>query len=115
MEYKYLMMVVRYIELNPVRAKLCQAPWRWRWSSAAAHMAGRDDRLVRVSPLMEYVDDWRSFLADGLEFDDAELLRRHERTGRPLGGPRFVKQLEKKLDRVLRRNKPGRKPRTKPK
>jgi len=43
--------------------------------------------------------------------DDAEPLRRHERTGRPLGGAGFVEQLEKALGRVLRRQKPGPKPR----
>ncbi len=30
----YLLEVVRYILLNPVRAELCTDPERWRWSSA---------------------------------------------------------------------------------
>lgn len=111
----YLMKAVRYIELNPVRAKLCRVPWRWRWSSAAGHVSGRGDELVEVPALLEYVDDWRSFLAGGLDVGDVELLRHHERTGRPLGGPKFLEQLEKMLGRVLRRNKPGRKPKKKPK
>jgi putative transposase len=42
-----------------VRAKLCRVPWRWRWSSAAAHLAGEDDGVVRVAPLLERVKDWR--------------------------------------------------------
>ena len=115
MDDKYLMKAVRYIELNPVRAKLCRVPWRWRWSSAAAHVSGRGDELVEVPALLEYVDDWRSFLAGGLDVGDVELLRHHERTGRPLGGPKFLERLEKMLGRVLRRNKPGRKPKKKPK
>ncbi|MHC4169412.1 MAG: transposase [Planctomycetota bacterium] len=111
MDGRHLMLAARYVELNPVRAKLCRAPWRWRWSSAAAHVAGRNDGLVNVRPLLKRVDDWRDYLTAGLEPEQAELLRRHERTGRPLGGTAFLKRLETKLGRVLRKKIPGRKPR----
>ena len=100
----------RYIELSPVRAKLCRRAWRWRWSSAAAHVAGSKDVLVRVHPLLRRVEDWREFLLEGVDPAEAELLRRHGRTGRPLGSDRFVVRLERGLRRVLRPQKPGRKP-----
>jgi len=58
----HLMLAVRYVKLNPVRAKLCRAPWRWRWSSAAAHVAARNDGLVDVVPMLKRVDDWREYL-----------------------------------------------------
>ena len=106
----HLLMAVRCVELNPVRAKLCRAPWRWPWSSAAAHVGGRDDRLVRVAPLLKRVDDWRAFLAAGTRAEDGALLARHERTGRPLGDARFVARLERRLGRVLRTKPPGRPP-----
>ena len=32
----------KYVELNPVRAKMCRAPWRYKWSSAAAHTGEKD-------------------------------------------------------------------------
>ncbi len=51
----YLLTAARYIELNPVRAGLVRSPSRYRWSSAAAHMRGRDDALVRVRPLKRLV------------------------------------------------------------
>ena len=47
----YLLTAARYIELNPVPAGLIESPSRYRWSSAAAHVRGRDDALVRVRPL----------------------------------------------------------------
>lgn len=115
MDERYLMLAVRYVELNPVRAKLCRAPWRWRWSSAAAHVAGRNDSLVDVSPLLERVDDWRAYLASGLSNEEANLLRGHERTGRPLGSLSFLKRIESKLGRVIRKKTPGRKPKNKKK
>jgi putative transposase len=49
----YLLAAARYVELNPVRAALVVAPSRYRWSSAAAHVRGRNDVLVRVAPLLE--------------------------------------------------------------
>jgi hypothetical protein len=110
MDEKHLMLAVRYVELNPVRAKLCRAPWRWPWSSAPAHVAGRDDELVRVGPLSERVDDWRAFLLEGLRTEDAEILRRHERTGRPLGETSFLERIEQSLGRVVRPNRRGPKP-----
>ena len=46
----YLLTAARYVELNPVRAGLVDAPSRYPWSSAAAHVRGQDDALVRVAP-----------------------------------------------------------------
>jgi REP-associated tyrosine transposase len=43
----YLLTASRYVELNPLRAGLVEAPGRYRWSSAAAHVRGKDDTLVR--------------------------------------------------------------------
>jgi putative transposase len=52
MDERYLMAAVRYVELNPVRAEMVQNAWDYRWSSAAAHVTGEDDRLVRVRPML---------------------------------------------------------------
>jgi len=56
------------------------------------------------------VDDWREYLAAGFGPKQAELFRRHERTGRPLGSAMFLKRLESTLGRVLRKKASGRKP-----
>jgi putative transposase len=110
MDERYLLKAARYVELNPVRAKLCRVPWRWPWCSAAAHVAGRDDGVVRVAPLLERVPDWREFLSERVPADEAELWRVHERTGRPLGAPAFLDRIERLLHRRIRPAKPGRKP-----
>ncbi len=72
----------RYVELNPVRARLVRKPGIWPWSSARAHLAGRDDDLVRVTPLLRRVPDWARFLAGGMADEDIEQ-RKHSRSGRP--------------------------------
>jgi hypothetical protein len=47
----HLLTAARYVELNPVRAGLVQAPSRYRWSSAAAHLRGRDDERDKGTSL----------------------------------------------------------------
>jgi putative transposase len=110
MDEPSLLASARYVELSPVRAKLVRRARDWRWSSARAHLSGRDDALVQVKPLRERAGAWAAFLGEGLEDEEYEAIRRCERTGRPLGSPAFIRRLEKKLGRVLARQKPGPKP-----
>lgn len=103
---QYLLATARYIEMNPVAAKLVQNPEDYRWSSAQAHLAGEDDELAQVSPLLELVSDWHNFLKLTPP-DEVDMIHRHERTGRPLGGKGFIEKLEIALDRGLKPQKPG--------
>ena len=107
MQERYLKAVARYIELNPIRARLVARAEDWPWSSAAAHFSGRDDALVRVEPLLDIVHDWRDFMHIETTEEEARLMRRHEHTGRPLGDENFVEHLEKSLLRILKPGKPG--------
>ena len=97
---------VRYIERNPVRAKLVAQPADWRWSSARAHLAGEDDGLVTVAPLREQFGDWSTYLA-GSEEAEAEPLRQHGRTGRPLGHAAFLARPEELAGKRLAKRRPG--------
>jgi len=107
MDESYLLAAARYIELNPVRAGLCAEAGEYAWSSAAAHLRASDDELAKVEPLLALVDDWKGLLAWGIEEKQAEEIRSHEKTGRPLGSTSFIGKLEKQLDRVLHKMKPG--------
>ena len=107
LEGDHLAAAARYVELNPVRAKLATEPEDWPWSSARAHLAGRDAGALSVRPLLDGVGDWRAFLDGGLGEEALEALRRHERTGRPLGSTAFVERLERMLGRSLKKRKPG--------
>ena len=110
MDETHLLDCARYVEQNPVRARLVARARDWRWSSARAHLQGRDDGLVSAKPLLARVDDWPAFLGEKLSADELEAIRASERTGRPLGAASFLKQLERKLGRSLARQKPGPKP-----
>jgi putative transposase len=106
----HLLAAARYVEMNPVRAGLVDRGEDYRRSSAPAHIKRRDDRLVRVAPLLELTGPWRRFLRQALDPQVVEQLRKHERTGRPLGADSFIAKLEKRLGRGLRPGRPGRKP-----
>jgi len=108
MDEQYLLTATRYIELNPVKAGLSSIPEEYPWSSARAHIKGRNDDLVKVRPLLRMVDDWRQFLSGDVSDEEYELLQRHERTGRPLGSTSFIDRLENKLSRSLTPQKGGR-------
>jgi putative transposase len=103
----YLLTAARYFELDPVRVGLVDTPSRYRWSSAAAPVHGRDDAPVRVSPLIKLAPRWRGFLARVIREEDIKFLRAHEHTGRPLGDEEFLAKLEQNLGRTLRWQKPG--------
>ena len=85
MNERYLLAAARYVERNPVRARLVVRPEVYRWSSAMAHLQGRNDVLVKVKPLLEMVGDWQAFLATDDGAEEVHLLRRHQYTGHPLG------------------------------
>ena len=110
MDERHLLAALRYVELNPVRAGLVLRPGDYRWSSARAHLDGKDDGLVKVEPMLSYIGDWAEYLALDLDEAEAAALRRHQRTGRPLGSADFIAGLETTLGRFLRKRKPGPKP-----
>ncbi len=111
MDESHLLATVRYVELNPVKAKLCRLPQEWRWSSASAHLAGEDDLLVKVEPMLDRIDDWAAYLTKNTDTHDT-ILELHTRTGRPLGDEQFVSRLESLTGRILARKRPGRKAKT---
>jgi len=98
---------MRYIEQNPVRAKMVRKPWRYAWSSASAHV-GEADRsgLLDVATWRKDWDwsprRWRKMLEEGLDEDLMTRLRRQTFRGRPLGNDSFVSKLERRLGRRLR-------------
>lgn len=111
MDEQYLLAAVRYVERNPVAARLCHHPADWPWSSTAAHIAGRDDSLVTVKPMLDRIDDWEAYLAVEQETQPIhQSLQQHTRTGRPLGNQKFIAKLELMTGKELARKKPGRKP-----
>jgi len=112
MDEAHLAHAVRYVSLNPVRAGLVQRAEEWRWSSAGAHLSGRNDGLVTVAPVLERYGDFGAFLAQEPEDDAFRRLRISETTGRPLGSDEWLDMLEQRTGKSLKSQKRGPKPKT---
>jgi putative transposase len=110
MDEGHLLAAVRYVAMNPVRARLCERAEDWPWSSTRAHLAGEDDGLVAVGPVLDRVDRFADLLALGPDDEAFQRLRAAESSGRPLGTADFVADLERRLGRPIARRAPGRKP-----
>src|SRR3954470_16037231 len=111
MDEAHLAHAMRYVSLNPVRARLAGRPDEWAWSSVRAHLAGEDDELVKVAPALERYGDFAAFLGDAADLDAWRALRRSESSGRPLGDPHWLARLEARTGRILAPQKRGPKPR----
>ena len=107
MDDRHALAAMRYVELNPVRARLCAEAQDWRWSSASANLCGISDGIVDTSATGALISDWSSYLAEATPAEYQDALRRHTRIGRPLGDDQFIDMLESRTGRTLRRLKTG--------
>jgi putative transposase len=109
MDEAHLMAAVCYVSLNSVRATLVARAEDWPWSSVRARLAGADDELVTVRPVLERTSSFVELLLEDRE-EEFACLRRAEGSGRPVGAEEFIKGLERVLGRRIARRAPGRKP-----
>jgi putative transposase len=105
MDQRHLWLAMKYIELNPVRAKLRRRAWKYEWSSAAAHTdeKAQSDLLNLKWWYKQFsADAWRKELAEGLTEEEVARIRLRTHTGRPLGSDSFLSKLETLLGRRVR-------------
>jgi putative transposase len=105
LDERHLWLAMKYMELNPVRARLCRVAWRYNWSSAAAHTAERaQSDLLDLRWWYEQFSarEWRKQLGEGLSVEEVARIRLRTQTGRPLGSDGFLSKLETLLDRRVR-------------
>jgi putative transposase len=108
----YLWAAVRYVELNPVAARLTARAEDYPWSSAAAHCGLRSDpvltRLSYWQQLFRGVGDWAAWLGRGENFEQRSLLRRNTAQGLPCGSPEFLAQFSEAVGSNLHARPRGR-------
>ena len=111
LEERHYLAALRYVERNPVRARMVRLPWRYPWSSATAHCEGKDPTgLLHMKTWRGWTRPgrWREFLRSPDDQDFADSIRTRTFNGRPLGSDRFIAKLETKLNRRLRPRPRGR-------
>jgi len=101
--------VMRYVELNPVRAQLVRAAEDYAWSSAIAHLGGSDGQgLLDLETWRRdwTTDQWAEWLSQGEE--ETRAIREATYSGRVLGCEEFVARLEAATKKKLVARRPGR-------
>jgi len=96
---------LRYVERNPVRARMVRKAWRYPWSSAALHVGMvNGGEFLNMKQWKGAVPpaEWREELSG--PDDDAIILalRKSTHTGRPLGSDSFLSKLERLLGHRVR-------------
>jgi putative transposase len=110
MDEEHLAAAMRYVSLNPVRARLVDRAQDWRWSSTRAHLRGKDDGLTALAPIRDRFPRFADLLSSEPQTDLFERLRAAESIGRPLGNDGFLARLERLTRRTLKPGKRGPKP-----
>lgn len=100
----HLIAASKYIERNPVRARIVRKPWEWKWSSASVHI-NKKESPFRLGELFKIIDmsyaSWRQFIDSEEDEKTLDNIRKHTLTGRPLGSITFIEELEKIFNRKL--------------
>ena len=65
MDEEHLAAALRYVALNPVRARLVGRAQDWPWSSARAHLRRRDDKVASLSPVLDRFARFADLLEEG--------------------------------------------------
>ena len=90
--------MVRYIEKNPVRARLVKKAEDWNWSSARTHLKGCKDAVLSHSDWLTQ-DKRDNYIWFFTQEGNDDIIRKVTSTGRPLGSIGFVE----KIGELLRR------------
>ena len=115
---EYFVACCRYIELNPVRARMTDHPRRYRWSSYRAHAEGKEDTLAAFHPVLRRLgrtaqarhEAYRALVKQGLDPAFIEAIRAATNGGWALGSERFRKEIEAMAGRRAARLPRGPKP-----
>ncbi len=114
----YLLELIRYIHLNPVRAGLVKFPEDWEWSGHRENLGTSQDLTIDQGKVLSYFGDtinkargrYADFLKDGLSIGHQGEFYPEEKSSF-LGGEKFVDDLKIRHLEVLDNLTPERKKR----
>jgi REP-associated tyrosine transposase len=118
----YFLACCRYIELNPVRARMVRHARDYRWSSYRAHAEGAADALLTSHELYDRLGrtaaarqaEYKTLFRLALGDDFVDSLRAATNGGWALGDARFKRQIVKALGRRVAPLPRGRPAKAKP-
>ena len=96
-----LLRCTRYIDLNPVRARMTDDPTAFCWSSCASLCGLRDDALLTPHPVQRALGTagYRALLAEAISDEDLAAIRLYLQQQRAYGRDDFRAMVEAKTQR----------------
>jgi len=99
---RHLYAGMRYVENNPVRARIVKKAEEYKWSSAQSHVKRKTDSVLSEGCyIVEEIKDWASYLREKEDSSLVANIRQNTKTGRPCGDDGFMQRIEKLLGRRL--------------
>ncbi len=94
---QYLLTAIKYVERNPVRAKLARRVEDWRWSSGHRRLQGakKAQALISNSPV-ELPTNYRAWINTPESAAELEAIRLSNVKGIPFGNPAWVEETVEK-------------------
>jgi putative transposase len=94
-EESYLMMLLRYVEANPLRAKLVKRAEAWPWSSLGCNVK-LSSQILSEWPV-DRPRNWTALVNEPLRPADREQVKASFERGRPLGRPAWTLEMAQKM------------------
>lgn len=108
---RHLLIVMRYVERNPVRANLVGSATDWNWSSLARRKSRAARELISEGPLQR-PPNWSNMVDTPHTEPEIEALRRCSAKSAPFGADTWVKDTAEQLGLQSSLRGPGRQRRT---
>lgn len=106
---RYLLPLLRYVERNPLRAKLVEHAEDWRWSSLWVRENGtpKQKKLLHEWPI-EIPDDYSHFVNEAQTIQELDAIHQCLKKNRPLGSDKWIDALGEHFDITPTLREPGR-------
>ena len=109
LDESHLFAAIRYVENNPVRARVVDKPGDYKYSSVRGHKnMDSDPILSQDCPLVKETRNWLEYLREEDDKIVVDEVRSNTRTGRPCGDDGFISRIEGLLGRQLKASPRGR-------
>jgi len=106
-EDEYFLTLCRYVEANPLRARLVERAEQWRWSGLWQRVHRRKELTLSAWP-MDRPRGWIQRVNAGLSREPLDAVRECVQRGRPLGTSAWVQATAARLGLGFTLRGPGR-------
>ena len=100
----HLLNAIKYVELNPVKARMVRFPWDYKYSSVLHRMNYKIDKILSTNEIIKNIKNYKDFL---LKDEDYKNIKEKTRTGKPCGNLEFYKKIKELTGVDYLPKKPG--------